>query len=31
MTASLTRETTKGFVPGIPLSDREETAGRLLA
>lgn len=31
MTASLTRESSKGFVPGIRLSDREETAGRLLA
>ena len=31
MTASLTRETSKGFIPGVALSDREETAGRLLA
>ncbi|OOL33501.1 membrane protein [Rhodococcus rhodochrous] len=34
MTASLTRPSeaeSKGFVPGIPLSDREETAQRLLA
>ncbi|NLV79006.1 MAG: diiron oxygenase [Rhodococcus sp.] len=31
MTASLTRENSKGFVPGVPLSDREDTARRLLA
>lgn len=34
MTASLTRDTsrdTKGWVPGVPISDREETAQRLLA
>jgi hypothetical protein len=31
MTASLTRENSKGFVPGLPISDREDTARRLLA
>lgn len=31
MTASLTGAPSKGFVPGVALSDREETAGRLLA